>query len=328
MSNVRVIEPAMASGGPVRPNRKGAYTIALFLGLLIPGVVIFLLEFLSDKVKGRQDIQRITQAPILGEISHSDENDALVVKRTSRRFIAEQFRIVRTNLQYILPKQDNIVLLVTSSTSGEGKSFVSTNIGAVMALTGKRTAIIEFDIRKPKVMSGLKLGKGTGITNFIIGKSEFEDLPVAVPGIDNLFVIPCGPIPPNPSEILLDVRIEELMSRVRKQFDVVIIDTAPVGLVSDAIVLGKYADASLYIVRHNFTYKKQLHMLDEIFIQKRLPRLSIVVNDIQIQGGQGRYYGYGGYGFSGYGYGYGSDYFDKPAKKTGFFRSVIDWTRR
>lgn len=322
ISNVRVIEPALASGGPVMPNRSGTYTMAFFLGLLLPSLAIFLLEFLNDKVKSREDIQKATQAPIIGEVGHSDEKAPLVVSRTSRRFIAEQFRIIRTNLQYILPKQEKAVILVTSSTSGEGKSFISTNIGAVMALAGKKTAILEFDIRKPKIMSGLNLSKKSGITNYIIGKSTLEELPVPVPGIENLFVIPCGPIPPNPAELLLDERLEEMMLKLRAEFDILIIDTAPVGLVSDAVMLGKYADAALYVIRHDYTYKKQLQLLNEIYANKRLPKISLVINDIKAQGGYGRYYGYGGYGYTGYGYGYGNEYFEESKVNLNIFQKI------
>jgi len=322
ISNVKVIEPAMPTGVLVKPNKSSIYSIALFLGLLIPGLIILLAEYLNDKVKSRDDIERSTSSPILGEVGHSEDKASLVVSRVSRKFIAEQFRIIRTNLQYLLPKQEKAVILVTSSSSGEGKSFISTNVGAVMSLAGKRTAIIEFDIRKPKIMSSLNLPKKTGITNYIIGKSSLDDLPVPVPGYENLFVIPCGPIPPNPSELLLDSRLDEMMTRLKQDFDVLIIDTAPVGLVSDTIMLGKYADVSLYVVRHNYTFKKQLKLLNEIYTNKRLPKLSVVINDIKAQGAYGRYYGYGGYGYTGYGYGYGGEYFD-DAKKSGGVRNRI-----
>jgi capsular exopolysaccharide synthesis family protein len=310
ISNVRVIEPASSTGMPVMPNRKGTYTMAFLIGLMIPSVIIFLLEYLNDKLKSREDIQRVTQAPIIGEVGHAEDKQTMVVSKNSRRFISEQFRIIRTNLQYVVPKDDKMVILVTSSSSGEGKSFISTNIGAVMSLAGKKTVIMEFDIRKPKVLSALNIPKSTGISNFIIGKASFEDLPVPVPGYDNLFVIPCGPVPPNPAEILLEERLNELMIQTKAHFDVVIIDTAPVGLVSDAIMLGRFADATLYIVRHEHTYKKQLQLLNEIYLNQRLPKLSLIINDIKSGGGYGRYYGYGGYGYTGYGYGYGNEYFE------------------
>ena len=328
ISNVRVIEPAQSSGVPVKPNRKGIYTMAFFLGLLIPVVIIFLIEYLNDKVNSRDDIQRVSKAPIIGEVGHSDEKLTLVVSRTSRRFIAEQFRIIRTNMQYVLPKKERMVILVTSSSSGEGKSFISSNFGAVMALAGKKTAILEFDIRKPKIMSSLNLPRKTGITNYIIGKSSFDELPIPVPGVENLYVIPCGPVPPNPSELLLDKRLDDLIEKVKAEFEVVVIDTAPVGLVSDAVMLGKYADATLYIVRHNYTYKKQLQLLNEIFSSLRLPKISLVVNDIKVDGGYGRYYGYGGYGYTGYGYGYGSEYFEEKEGNKNFLKRVSAIFRR
>ena len=317
ISNAKIIEFAQTSGILVSPNRKATYLIALLLGLGLPSLLIFLLEYLNDRVRGRYDVHSVTQAPIIGEVSHSEEGGALVVNRTSRRFIAEQFRIIRTNLKYILPPDEKSVFLVTSSTSGEGKSFISTNMGAVMALTGKKTAILEFDIRKPKILSGLGMPKGPGISNFLIGAANLEDLPIPVPGIENLFVVPCGPIPPNPSELILDERLGNLFKGLKETFDVIVIDTAPVGLVGDAMVLGKFADATLYVIRHNYTFKKQLVMLDEIYASKRLPRMSLVLNDINVQAGYGGYYGYGGYGYSGYGYGQGADYFDDGKKKGG-----------
>lgn len=324
ISNVRVIEPALASTVPVKPNRKGTYLIAFFVGLLVPSGIIFLLEYLNDKVKSRDDIMEKVDAPIMGEVGHSDDKQPLVVTRTSRKFIAEQFRIIRTNLQYVLPKKEKQVIMVSSTTSGEGKSFISTNIGAVMSLAGKRTAILEFDIRKPKIMSNLGLPRRSGITNYIIGKASLSDLPVPVPGYENLFVIPCGPVPPNPAELLLDERLGEMIEKLKEEFDVLVIDTAPVGLVSDAVMLGKHADAVLFIIRHNYTFKKQLELLNEMYVNKRLPKISLVINDINGEGGYGRYYGYGGYGYTGYGYGYGNEYFEETNTRSGFVARLMN----
>lgn len=323
ISGVKVIEAALASGSPISPNSKGVYMIAFFLGLLIPAAVVFLVEFLNDKVKSRNDIQKETDTPILGEVGHSDEGQALVVTRKSRKFIAEQFRIIRTNLQYVLPKANKQVLLVTSTISGEGKTFVSINLGAVMALVGKKTVIFEFDIRKPKILGTMGLESKAGITNYLISKASFEELVLPVPGVENLFVIPCGPVPPNPAELLFNEKLGELIERAKQEFEVIVIDTAPVGLVSDANTLGKHADATLYIVRHNHTLKKQLQLLNDIYLEKRLPKVTIVVNDIEKGLGYGYQYGYG-YGNNSYGYGYGSGYFEEEKSK----ESWIKRTRR
>lgn len=315
ISNVKVLEPAKASSRPVRPNRQSTYMFAILVGFGVPVFIAFLIEYLNDRVRSRQDVVRSTRAPIIGEIGHSMAEDILVVSSSSRKFISEQFKIIRTNLQYVMPAKEKSVILVTSSTSGEGKSFIASNMGAVMALSGKKTAILEFDIRKPKIMSGFGLGKRKGVTNYIIGNISFEELKVKAPGVDNLDIIPCGPIPPNPSELLLDERLEAFLVKLKEHYEVIIIDTAPVGLVSDAIVIGKHADVSLYVIRHDYTYKKQMQLMDEIYTSKRLPNLCIVLNDIRGQAGTyGGYYGYGGYGYGKYGYGYGKEYFEDDRK--------------
>jgi tyrosine-protein kinase Etk/Wzc len=310
VSNIKIIEAADYSSAPVAPNRKSTYFLAIFLGIGLPVGIIFLKEMLNDKVRSKNDIEKGTTTPVLGEVGHSENAGALVVTKNNRQYLAEQFRIIRSNLQYILPKIEKPVLMVTSSFSGEGKSFVSTNLGAVLALSGKRTVILEFDIRKPKIMKGLGLNERKGITNYIVGSLDLQEIIHPVPDVENLFVIPCGPVPPNPAEMLLNEKIDQLFRELHARFDAIIIDTAPVGLVSDAITLGRFANSSVYIVRHGYTMKKQIQLIDDLYKHNKLPHLSIVINDIPSRGGYGGYYGYGSYGY-GYGVnGTGSSYFE------------------
>jgi tyrosine-protein kinase Etk/Wzc len=311
--NSSVINYAVPSAVPVKPNKKSIQIMAILLGIALPALFIFLKEVLNDKVSTRFDIERLTQAPILGEIGHSYSETVLVVDKTSRSMVAEQFRIIRSNLQYVLNKKEKATILVTSSFSGEGKSYVSTNMGAAMAVAGKRTVVLEFDIRKPKVLSGLGMPKGPGISNFLIGKGDLKDLIRPVPGTENLFILGCGPIPPNPAELLLDKRVDEMFEWLQTNFDIVVIDTAPVGMVSDAMTLGKYADATLYLVRQEHTFKKQIILIDEFYKANKLPKVSIIVNDVKLKPGYG-YYGYGRYGY-GQGYGYGSYYEEEKRPK-------------
>ncbi|MEJ7767497.1 MAG: polysaccharide biosynthesis tyrosine autokinase [Chitinophagaceae bacterium] len=318
ISNSKVLEPAKSLKVPIRPDKKGLYIIALLLGLGIPIAILALKEYLNDKITSRQDVERLTQAPILGEIGHSEGKDTLVVTKNNRKFISEQFRVIRTNLQYVLNKIDKPVLLVTSSFSGEGKSFVSTNIGSVMALTGKKTVILEFDIRKPKIVAGLDLKGKEGITNYIVGNANIEDIIIPVTQVQNLYVIPCGPIPPNPAELLLDEKIKEMFDYLKLNFDAVIIDSAPLGLVSDAVVLSIYAHATLYIMRQDYTLKKQLGLVNEFYKKNKLPKISILLNDVKTSSTYGGYYGNYGYG---YGYGHGGEYFEEEKKKQ---RSVMN----
>lgn len=320
--NSDIINLAYPTSIPVKPNRRAIQMLAILLGLGLPALVIFLSEVLNDKVSTRFDIEKITAAPILGEIGHSYSDKVLVVNKTTRSMVAEQFRIIRSNLQYVLNKKEKSTILFTSSFSGEGKSYVTTNMGAVLALAGKKTVILEFDIRKPKILSGLGIPKGPGISNFLIGKAELKDIVKPVPEQENLFVLGCGPIPPNPSELLLDAKMDEMFDWLKENFDIVLIDTAPVGMVSDAMTLSKYADSTLYLVRQGHTFKKQIGLIDEFYKENKLPKVSIIVNDVKIKPGYG-YYGYGRYGY-GYGYGYGSYYEEEVAPKN-FVERVITW---
>jgi len=322
ISNSKIIDQASPSSVPVKPDKKMIQILAVFIGLGLPTLIIFIAEMLNDKVTTRYDIERLTTTPIMGEIGHSHSQNVLIVNKVSRKMVAEQFRIIRTNMQYVLNKIDRPVILVTSSFSGEGKSFISTNMGAVIALTGKKTIILEFDIRKPKILAGLSMGKKPGISNYLVGKAELKDLILPVPGEENLYVLPCGPVPPNPAELLLDQRVAQLFETVRRDFDAVIIDTAPVGMVSDAMTLGKFADCTIYLVRQGHTYKKQIGLIDDLYHSQKLPAVSIVINDVKLKAGYG-YYGYGRYG---YGYGYGhSGYYEEEAPKKSFLDKVTRW---
>lgn len=323
ISNTQIVENAYLSSTPVKPNRRSIQLMAILLGIALPALFVFAGEVLNDKVSTRFDIEKITTAPILGEIGHSYADKVLVVNNSTRSMVAEQFRIVRSNLQYIIGKSERFTLLVTSSFSGEGKSFLSTNVAAVLALAGKKTVVLEFDIRKPKVLSGLNMPKGPGITNYLVGKTDnLKELIRPVPEQENLFVLGCGPIPPNPSELLLGPRINDMFEWLKENYDVVIIDSAPVGMVSDAQTLSKFADSTLYLVRQGHTFKKQVVLIDEFYREKKLPKVAIIINDVKMKAGYG-YYGYGRYGY-GYGYGYGS-YYEEEHPPKNFLEKMLGW---
>ena len=333
VSNSQVVDAAIGSDMPVLPNTKNIKMLAVFLGLIIPVGFIYIRELLNDKIVSRPDITKITDAPIYGEIGHSHNKETLLVRKNNRDVITEQFRMIRSNIQYMVNNTSNPVILVTSTFSGEGKSFISVNTGAVLALAGKKTVVLEMDIRKPKISKNLNLSRSKGISNFLVGNVPVESLPQPVPDVENLYVISCGPIPPNPSELLLSEKLADLFNYVKSAFDVVIIDTAPVGLVSDAFTLGKYADSTLYIVRMGYTLKKQMNYIDEIYRTNKLPRVGLLVNDIKASSHYYSYGNYGGYGY-GYGYGYGNSngYYDESSNGSGkmkrFFRRMLKPIKR
>ncbi len=314
IANTKVIDRALPNGSPYEPVPKTVYGLFIFMGILIPVLAAYLIEIFNNRIRYREDIQKQTNTPILAEVGHNDTDDTLVVKTRSRKVIAEQFRMIRTNLQYTTAGKEKFTILVTSTFSGEGKSFISTNVAAAFAISGKKTVLLEFDLRKPKVLEGLKLKKGPGISNYAVGKVSIDEIIRQLPEYPNLYVIGSGAIPPNPAELLLEDSITKLFEKLQADFDIVIIDSAPVGLVTDSMMLGKFADSTLYIVRHKYTLKKQIRLVDELYVTDKLPRISIVINDVR--GNTGGYYGYGGYGY-GYGkktYGYGSGYFEEDQK--------------
>lgn len=305
ISNASSIDPATSSGAPVSPDRSGTFRLALIAGLLLPAGFIYLRELLNDKITDKADITSVTEIPIAGEIGHYKIGDRkLVVGEKDRSVISEQFRLARTNLQFFITDKKNPVILVTSSIAGEGKTFTSMNLGGVWAMANKKTVILELDLRKPKISKSLGLVNKKGISNYIIGEARKEELAVPVKDTPNLYIVPAGPIPPNPTELMLDEKLGELFSYLKENFDIIIIDSAPMGLVSDAKVLSRFADAVIFLVRQRFTPKKQLEFINELYVKNTFSHLSLFVNDVKLTGANS-YYRYG-YTY-GYGYGYSNN---------------------
>lgn len=324
IANTRVVNPAILPKVPVKPTPKTIYLIAGVLGLLFSIGIVQLKDLLNDKIRTQDDITKNTDVPIIGEISHSEHGTGIILLDKTRSIVSEQFRILRTNLQFLLKGIDKPIILLTSSVSGEGKSFTSLNLSSVLSITGKKTVVLEMDLRKPKLAENLGLRNTVGITNYVIGNATLDAIIQKVSTMDNLWVITCGPIPPNPSEILLDSKIGAMFEYLKQNFDYIVIDTAPIGLVSDAQILGTFADCSLYLTRQRYTLKKQINLINDCKEFHKLPNIGIIVNDVKVGGTYG-YYGYGkGYGY-GYGYGgYGSHkgYYLESDKKQSFISKV------
>jgi capsular exopolysaccharide synthesis family protein len=278
--------------------------LGLMAGVTLPFVRLYVLDLLNDKVQSKEDIIQQTQVPVIGEISHNDKQDILVIASNPKSVIAEQFRALRTNLQFMLGSlntKGNVILL-TSSMSGEGKSFTSVNLGSVLAISGKKVLLMELDLRKPNLSPGLNIKNDFGFTNYVINTDiKIPDLILSAGIHENLFIIPCGPLPPNPAEMIMNKRVEKLMEELKSQFDYIIIDAPPIGLVTDAQLLNPYADITLYLVRQKYTYKNQLTIVEDLHVNGKMNRIGIVVNDIEKTKGYG--YGYGGYGYGNYSYG-------------------------
>lgn len=292
----------------VNPKPYMIYAMAFVLGILLPVLVIVVQFMLNNKIETREDVHGITSLPIAGEIILDDSKADLVIAEETVSPIAEQFRTLRTNISYMGYGPEQKVLMVTSSVSGEGKSFVSLNLASSLAISNKKAVLLEFDLRNPSLSERLGFKKTTGITNYLRGEVEVNDVVQTVPEIENLVFISAGtPLPLNPGEIILHPRMKSLFDYLKAHYDYVIMDTPPVEAVSDALSLGKHADISFFVLRHKFTLRPSIKLINQLHEDQKLPHISLIINGIKP-----------GYGFQhvyGYGYEYGQMGKSKKKKK-------------
>lgn len=322
ISDSRIIDMAEADTFPFSPKKSMVMALAIIAGLAAVAGFIAVKDMMNHKVMFRSDIEKGTSAPIIAEIMF-DKSGGIAITEGRRTPVAEQFRALRTTLSYIGINGDNKTILVTSSISGEGKSFIAVNLALSLSLTKKKVVLLEFDLRKPKVSKILNVPHHPGISNYLVGHSSLNDiLKQPIENNEYMYLLSAGVIPPNPTELILNGRLEHLLATLRASFDYVIIDTAPVGPVTDARLLAPYADATLYVVRHERTPKFNLKMIEDLYEQGDLGKLNIVFNGLKMRGLPGYAYGYGGgYGYGngqGYGYGYTDDQKNGAVKKGRF----------
>ncbi len=300
----RIIDEALPhNSAQIRPSSMKNYAIALMLGLLVPMALIVIFDLLNNRIIGRHDIETLTKAPIIGYISHSDYHVEDPVAEKPGSTLAESFRAVRTSLAFYTGQTKCPVIVISSPVSGEGKTFVSVNLATIISMMNKKVLIVGLDMRKPRVHAILKAGNGHGMSQFLSNSATFEEVIVPTE-IENLWFAPSGPVPPNPAELIGSPRMTEFLARARSEFDTVIIDTPPVGIVTDALLLSQHANVTLFVVRQKYTTRGSVALLDEIYRKGEMSNVAIIVNDISTSG----YYGYGlRYGYS---LGYGQRYYD------------------
>lgn len=281
LSDARTIDAAQSSDGPVKPVGAVMYALFGLMGLLVPTGLIAGTGLLNTRVTRRVDVEDVTQVPILGEVMHKRHRDVLVVGPHNRSVIAEQIRTIRTNLQIGKHQTDDSqVVLFTSSISGEGKSFVSLNLGASLAMLKQPTVILEMDLRMPRLHQVFDLDNSVGISSYLNGEATLLDILRPVPGYPNYYIIPSGPLPPDPSELLSGRPLQQLISELRDQFRYIIVDAPPIGIVTDAQVIAPLADSTLFVVRHGVTPKQSLKILDTLHREERFPNLRIILNSV------------------------------------------------
>ncbi len=290
ISPIRIVDAPEADEIQYFPDPIIVFIVALLLGLITPSVTLFVKELLNTKVMVPADIEALTEIPVVSQISHSKGKNALVVTKDTRSEVAEQFRLLRTNLQYLLTGANEKVILLTSSMGGEGKSFIAINFASVLALAGKKVLLIEMDLRKPSLSASLRLSNETGVTNYIVSDVALRDV-IKPSGIhDNCWLMSSGNVPPNPSELIIHDKVEKMFAEARREFDYIIVDTPPAGLVTDAQLISRFTDLTLYIVRQKFTFKRQISMAEEMAANDKLKKVYILLNDVRKLPG----YNYGG----------------------------------
>ena len=320
-NNAKIIDEALADNNPVFPKKMMVYLAALLLGIGLPVGVIYLIGLTKFKIEGRVDVEKLTSLPVIGDIPLADEKSgSIAVFENQNNLMSETFRNVRTNLQFILENGKNVIL-VTSTISGEGKSFVSSNLAISLSLLGKKVVIVGLDIRKPGLNKVFNLSrKEHGITQFLTNPTvDLMDLVQPSDINKNLFILPGGAVPPNPTELLARDGLEKAIETLKASFDYVILDTAPVGMVTDTLLIGRTADLSVCVCRADYTRKAEFTLINELSENNKLPNLCIAINGLDLQKKKyGYYYGYGKYGkYYGYGkrYGYGYGYGEKHGNK-------------
>lgn len=314
----RIIDDPDSTNEPVSPKKILILCAAVLFGLLIPAFVIYLRMVFYPVLKDKKTLERLTSIPILAEISRKPEGKFFVVEKKSVEPIAELFRLVRNNLQFVLTSSDKKVLAVTSSVMHEGKTFIASNMALSFALTGKRVLLMGVDIRRPRLSENFHIPNREGVTTYLSGVNTDLASLIHPSGVDpNLDLLMAGPIPPNPNELLMSKRFDEMIDYARAHYDYVILDTAPLGMVSDTFLLARAVDVVVYVARANYTNKAAIEMLNGWIRSKRIAVPTyLILNDVNMKSKAYSYRQYGG-GRYGYGYGYANQ-----------SREMLPWYKR
>jgi capsular exopolysaccharide synthesis family protein len=308
----KILDIARYENSPmITPKISRNRMIGLLLGLLIPVGILFMIEFFNPIITDPNDIKKQTHTPLIGTIGHNTRDSEIPVFANPQSAIAESFRGLRTNLQYFLREKDQKVICITSTISGEGKTFTSINLAAIIAQAGKKTLLVSLDLRKPKIHKVFNMENRIGLSNYLIDKVEYKDI-ITGTNINNLFVTMAGPVPPNPAELISTPRMEEFIKQASLDFDIIILDTPPMAIVTDAMLLSRFAHANLFVVRANYSSTDVLKLVEELNEKDEIKHLGIVLNDIKFHAFlAGKNYTYK-YGYS-YGYGYrrGQGYYEE-----------------
>jgi capsular exopolysaccharide synthesis family protein len=283
------------------PKLSLIMAVSLLLGLFFPIGVLYLKFMFTTTFKDRKEVETLTKVPIIAELAHQKTADLIIDHGTNASANAELLRLLRSKLQFIMNRPKDRLVLVTSTESGEGKTFVSVNLAVSISLTGKKVLLIGMDLRKPMLASHFSIATQEGISSYLSGiEDDYRKFIHDIPEFQSLSVLPGGIIPPNPNELILSERFDLMIAELREMYDYIIIDSAPVGAVSDTFLINRVSNLTLYVCRANYSDKRNIEYLDRINRENSLRQIYLIVNDVDIEASR-----YGGKYAYGYGYGYG-----------------------
>lgn len=307
VSDNRIIDRAESFNSIlIRPKSKRNYLFAFLFGLSIPALLISIIYKFNNKIIDKEDIIKRTNVPVIGFISHNDSSKEIPVYDKPGSVFSESFRSVRTYLRYFIKETEHPIIAITSTITSEGKTFISINLAAVYALLGKKVLLMGLDMRKPRIHKVLDIHNNEGMSEYLSGNCNYDEV-IQKTSIENLYYAASGPVPPNPAELIEGGNMKSFIEKARKEFDAIIIDTPPVAIVSDALLISNYVDINIFVIRQRYSSKNTLDLIEEYYQSGKLKNIGLIINDVSLSG----YYGYGlRYGYSmGYGYTYGSSYY-------------------
>jgi len=305
VSDNKILDFANLDEAPVAPNAKLILIIAIFLSGFIPTGLIMVQNFTKTSIGNRDDLAKLTAIPVIGVVGHMKKSDNLVVNHKPKSSMAEAFRSVRTNLRFFGVNDDKKIILITSSVSGEGKSFVSLNLASVFAMQNFKVVVVGMDLRKPKLFQDVGISNDIGVSTYLIGQASLEQV-IKKTGISNLDMIPAGPVPPNPAELIAKPETSEFFEKLKQMYDYIIVDTAPLGIVSDAYLIMKFSGINMYIVREGVSKREFIRTLNEVVDEGKIQNVCLLLNDSDFNKSYGYSYGHN-YGYTNKGSGYYED---------------------
>jgi len=318
VTDIIILSSASYPSTPVKPQKPLIYALGLVAGLFLSVLFLLIRYLINNKVTSLGELERLVNVPILGSVPfYKQERQAstrMVIEKDSKSALSESLRTIRTNMEFMNGTELKHTISITSTISGEGKTFLGVNLASIIALSGMRVCVVDLDMRKPKIHLAFdNVVNHKGVSTILSGKSKLKES-TATTRIENLYYLPAGPVPPNPSELILGEKFDKMVEKLQKEFDMVILDTPPVGLVTDGILVMKKADLQIYVVRAGYSRRSYLRTIENLKKTNRFNKLTVVFNSLK-----------GGHGYSGYGYGYGlgENYYEEdPKQKRGFLSTL------